>query len=665
LANEKNYEARLAGEIEDQGGAFERKQQRQYVTQQRNKFLEENFPEERRTLRSVTKIGWTELVWTREFSDKTKIVIHHTAGSQVYDTPALALVGVQDIYKFHTLTRWWWDVGYNFIIDPYGVIYEGRAWGKWVVGAHSDWNNTTSIGIALMWNFDLYEPTDEAWTSLKQLVTNLAITYDINPLEKKNYFYVLAEEPYLWFREDYALVGHQDLKVTWCPWETIYQRLPELRQEVFTALKAFWWTWKGQPIEYIDHDEPYYFTDTFGKVTIPFPWWGKVECESMEDNITITDCTWWRANTLDIFMAHDGYPASGYSSILVRVWQDVYSIGLTLVREKDLELLRQKRQEGDTWFTPTSRESEKLQARIPVTSIASLVGSQVHVLMYELSTAYVEWEMMCTVWCDLVLDDTTLEDIESFRVIQPSIWWLRIFIDGNIHDTTQLHIQQSWFITITNYKKTYGDVPMNVFVGDIRIQKQSFRHLEDWWKEAYVLINSVPFEEYMRGVWEISERQHSEKITLMSLISKSYMLFYLDKSNTHPSIPEDSFYNAIDDPRMFQRYFGAWFRVYGKQWMQALEETTWLYVVYDNYVPVLPYFHCSAGYTRSAKDAFWRQDTPWLQSRLDLAICETNWFQGHWVGLSGDGAEAMAQAWMTYEDILQWYYDGIDIVSLD
>jgi hypothetical protein len=35
------------------------------------------------------------------------------------------------------------------------------------------------------------------------------------------------------------------------------------------------------------------------------------------------------------------------------------------------------------------------------------------------------------------------------------------------------------------------------------------------------------------------------------------MLFYLDKSNTHPSIPQDSVYNAIDDPRMFQRYFGA------------------------------------------------------------------------------------------------------------
>ncbi len=36
---------------------------------------------------------------------KTKIVIHHTAGDQVYDTPALALVGLQDIHRYHTLSR--------------------------------------------------------------------------------------------------------------------------------------------------------------------------------------------------------------------------------------------------------------------------------------------------------------------------------------------------------------------------------------------------------------------------------------------------------------------------------------------------------------------------------------------------------------------------------
>jgi hypothetical protein len=114
---------------------------------------------------------------------------------------------------------------------------------------------------------------------------------------------------------------------------------------------------------------------------------------------------------------------------------------------------------------------------------------------------------------------------------------------------------------------------------------------------------------------------------------------------------------------MFQRYFGAWFSIYGKQWIQALEKTKWLYVKYDDYVPVLPYFHCSSWYTRSAKDAFWWKDTPWLTSVLDLSICESWWFEGHGVGMSGDGAEAMAQAWMTYEEILNRYYDGLEIVS--
>jgi hypothetical protein len=42
--------------------------------------------------------------------------------------------------------------------------------------------------------------------SLRQLVTTLAVTYDIDPFEEKSYFYVTAEEPYIAVRKDYALV---------------------------------------------------------------------------------------------------------------------------------------------------------------------------------------------------------------------------------------------------------------------------------------------------------------------------------------------------------------------------------------------------------------------------------------------------------------------------
>lgn len=54
------------------------------------------------------------------------------------------------IYKDHAFKNGWGDVGYNFIISPGGIIYEGRSGGEGVVGAHATWNNQPSLGIALI-----------------------------------------------------------------------------------------------------------------------------------------------------------------------------------------------------------------------------------------------------------------------------------------------------------------------------------------------------------------------------------------------------------------------------------------------------------------------------------------------------------------------------------
>jgi peptidoglycan hydrolase-like amidase len=113
----------------------------------------------------------------------------------------------------------------------------------------------------------------------------------------------------------------------------------------------------------------------------------------------------------------------------------------------------------------------------------------------------------------------------------------------------------------------------------------------------------------------------------MALLTKGYMFFYMDDKNKHPSIPEDAEYNAVDDPRIFQKYLGASFELYGTRWMKALATTEDEYISYDGYLPILPYFHCSAGFTKSARDNFGRTDTPWLQSKLDVATCQGNDFE--------------------------------------
>jgi peptidoglycan hydrolase-like amidase len=83
--------------------------------------------------------------------------------------------------------------------------------------------------------------------------------------------------------------------------------------------------------------------------------------------------------------------------------------------------------------------------------------------------------------------------------------------------------------------------------------------------------------------------------------------------------------------------------------------------MYDDYVPILPYFSCSAGFTRSAKEKRWWNDTPYLQSRLDFAGCFD--FNGHGVWLSWKGAQYLAEKWRTLEQILQYYYPGVLLIT--
>src|SRR5665647_3389482 len=85
--------------------------------------------------------------------------IHHTAGGNTYaqaDAPAL----VRGIYAYHTLGLGWSDIGYNFLIDRFGTIYEGRYGGvtKGVIGAQVLGFNTGSTGISVMGTYSSATP---------------------------------------------------------------------------------------------------------------------------------------------------------------------------------------------------------------------------------------------------------------------------------------------------------------------------------------------------------------------------------------------------------------------------------------------------------------------------------------------------------------------------
>lgn len=115
-----------------------------------------------------------------------RIIIHYT------DTPKVeskndSIEWIKSIYQYHAISNGWGDIGYNYIIDRLGNIYEGRYGGNSVRGAHAfnsitrDNYNVGSIGIALLGDYSSDEPPEPMFTSLKKLTGWFAATNGFDP----------------------------------------------------------------------------------------------------------------------------------------------------------------------------------------------------------------------------------------------------------------------------------------------------------------------------------------------------------------------------------------------------------------------------------------------------------------------------------------------------
>lgn len=131
------------------------------------------------------------LIWPREYSRSVKkIVIHHTA-QEMKDLNEDGMINmvdyrlsVQAIYRFHTVSRGWGDLGYHYLVDPFGNVYEGRSGGKNVIGGHVLCQNSNTIGVSLMGNFDDIRVPRQQYDGLVKITKQLVDEYKINPKGK-------------------------------------------------------------------------------------------------------------------------------------------------------------------------------------------------------------------------------------------------------------------------------------------------------------------------------------------------------------------------------------------------------------------------------------------------------------------------------------------------
>ena len=168
------------------------------------------------------------------YTDVSHLIVHHTATTN--DATDWA-AQVRSFWSYHVNDRGWADIGYNFLVDPNGVIYVGRAGGDNVLGAHFSCQNGGTQGIALIGDFTSIAPTDEALNSLEELLAWLASREGLDPA---------AVTWHTGTQLDLAVIaGHRDgnnsatgCTVTACPGDTFYPMLPEVRVKVGALIEA-------------------------------------------------------------------------------------------------------------------------------------------------------------------------------------------------------------------------------------------------------------------------------------------------------------------------------------------------------------------------------------------------------------------------------------------
>ncbi|MEU8030019.1 peptidoglycan recognition protein [Streptomyces sp. NPDC049099] len=186
--------------------------------------------------RIVTRRGWgaDESLRQRGFSYAKKVkaaFVHHTASGNTYSCTQAPSV-IRSIYRYHVTSMGWRDMGYNFLVDKCGTIYEGRAGGaaKAVLGAHTAGFNSDTMGIGVIGTYGSAKPPKATVTAVARLTAWKLGLYGVNP-RGKTYLTSAGGNLYPEGKKVRLNVisGHRDGYATECPGKRLYAKLGKAR----------------------------------------------------------------------------------------------------------------------------------------------------------------------------------------------------------------------------------------------------------------------------------------------------------------------------------------------------------------------------------------------------------------------------------------------------
>jgi hypothetical protein len=162
-------------------------------------------------------------------------VVHHTVTSNTYapaDVPGI----LRSIQAFHQDGRGWSDIAYNFLVDRFGTVWEGRARSLEgaAIGAHAAGFNSGSVGVANIGSYDIVQPSAAQVNATAEIISWRFAAFRTDPTSALTVTAGAGSTKFPVGRQVTIppVVGHGDVGATSCPGTYLAQVLGTIRSQV-------------------------------------------------------------------------------------------------------------------------------------------------------------------------------------------------------------------------------------------------------------------------------------------------------------------------------------------------------------------------------------------------------------------------------------------------
>lgn len=242
--------------------------------------------------------------------------------------------------------------------------------------------------------------------------------------------------------------------------------------------------------------------------------------------------------------------------------------------------------------------------------------------------------------------------------------WKKLLLNWENKEIIHIKSVENDYLEITSWDRIPSWDKNNEY-NDNKFRWDIIVYIKD---DKLVVVNRLFLHDYLKWLWEISDYENTEKIKTIIIAARTYARWYMTEDNKFPT----EFYQASDDPEVFQKYLWYGLEMRSPKVNKIVNETTDRVITYEWKI-IKPWYFSSSNWSTISFNKFceyssWIPDCsnpngyPFLLWVRDPGgIWNEKWW--HWVWIAWTWVKYFAERWWNSEMIIKYFLNWVEIVN--